>query len=441
MPTVPAKYRQLIQFPVGYYRFHKDVNLNFEMNRWVSWLGESAVRDMRSVAPKIANYADWKREMLALARKTLSEGQMLNAAVYFRAAEFFMMAGDPDKLPTYERFVQMVRDYYGISESDLHLIPYENGYLPAYRFHRDNPKGVLVWFGGFDSYIEELFPIIFAFRDAGYEVVAFEGPGQGGALVKYGLPMTHEWEKPVKAVLDYFKLDDVTLAGFSLGGGLVIRAAAFEPRARRVIADDICFDFHAALLHTRPPALRTGLKFLLAVRAARIINTLLYGLMKKDLQVEWGVQQGMHVMGAATPYDFLRKAQRFTTADVSSLVKQDVLLLAGSEDHGIPLRQFYQQIEALESVRSLTARLFTRAEHAQNHCQIGNVGLSLAVILNWLDSYADRSDAQQGLADQGGEVTQTSRAVTEEQPLMTPGDALIGVDSLRNSTKRISLFS
>ena len=24
---------------------------------------------------------------------------------------------------------------------------------------------------------------------------------------------THEWEKPVKAILDYFKLDDVTIIG------------------------------------------------------------------------------------------------------------------------------------------------------------------------------------------------------------------------------------
>src|SRR5215208_3866512 len=105
-----TKYTQRIQFPVGYYPFHKDVSLNYQMNRWVCWLGQSAVTDMRSVAPNIANYADWKREMLALAQKTLSEGQMLNVAVYFRAAEFYMMPGDPDKLPTYERFLQMTRN-------------------------------------------------------------------------------------------------------------------------------------------------------------------------------------------------------------------------------------------------------------------------------------------------------------------------------------------
>ena len=35
--------------------------------------------------------------------------------------------------------------------------------------------------GGFDSYLNELFLFFFCLRDAGYGVVAFEGPGQGGA--------------------------------------------------------------------------------------------------------------------------------------------------------------------------------------------------------------------------------------------------------------------
>jgi hypothetical protein len=39
----------------------------------------------------------------------------------------------------------------------------------------------------------------------------------------------------------------------------------------------------------------------------------------------------------------------------------------------------------LWNARSITARVFTAAEHASNHCQIGNVGLGLDVIRAWLD--------------------------------------------------------
>ena len=62
------------------------------------------------------------------------------------------------------------------------------GALPAYRLPASGPKGVVVIFGGFDSFIEEFLPVVFAVRDAGYELIAFEGPGQGGALVRYILP-------------------------------------------------------------------------------------------------------------------------------------------------------------------------------------------------------------------------------------------------------------
>jgi len=86
MPAVQIKNLQQFQFPVGYSHFHKDVSLNFQMNRWVNWLGQNALTDMRSVASKIKNYADWKREMLTLAQTTASEGRLLNAAFYEKGA-------------------------------------------------------------------------------------------------------------------------------------------------------------------------------------------------------------------------------------------------------------------------------------------------------------------------------------------------------------------
>ena len=60
-------------------------------------------------------------------------------------------------------------------------------------------------------------------------------------------------------------------------------------------------------------------------------------------------------------------------------------MLAGSEDHYVPIGQWYRQIALLNNARSITARLFTRSESAQNHCQVGNFGLALRTIVNWLD--------------------------------------------------------
>jgi hypothetical protein len=41
---------------------------------------------------------------------------------------------------------------------------------------------------------------------------------------------------------------------------------------------------------------------------------------------------------------------------------------------------------ALTNARSVSARVFMPAEQAHNHCQIGNVGLAVQVILGWLES-------------------------------------------------------
>jgi hypothetical protein len=67
-----------------------------------------------------------------------------------------------------------------------------------------------------------------------------------------------------------------------------------------------------------------------------------------------------------------------------------VLLLAGAEDHYVPLRQLAEQLNTLTGARSVTARVFTRKEQAQNHVQVGNIGLSVRVMLDWLDGLDER---------------------------------------------------
>src|SRR5947208_3925776 len=77
----------------------------------------------------------------------------------------------------------------------------------------------------------------------GYHCLLFDGPGQGRALIEQRLPMRPDWEKVVTPVVDVaVKLpgvdpEKIILAGWSFGGFLVVRAAAFDPRATAVIAD------------------------------------------------------------------------------------------------------------------------------------------------------------------------------------------------------------
>ena len=69
----------------------------------------------------------------------------------------------------------------------------------------------------------------------------------------------------------------------------------------------------------------------------------------------------------------------------SELVKQDVLILSGRKDHFIPFKMHKMQVKALTNAKSVTARVFTKEEHAQNHCQIGNIGLALDTMIDWIE--------------------------------------------------------
>lgn len=79
--------------------------------------------------------------------------------------------------------------------------------------------------------------------ERGYNVVIFEGPGQGSQLFLHNIVFIPEWEKVLTPLIDELvKRRDVdskkiAVRGISFGGLLTPRAAAFEPRIAALIAD------------------------------------------------------------------------------------------------------------------------------------------------------------------------------------------------------------
>lgn len=66
-------------------------------------------------------------------------------------------------------------------------------------------------------------------------------------------------------------------------------------------------------------------------------------------------------------------------------MSQDVLLLAGADDHIIPIRMYDRQFNALVNARSIEGRIFSKEDYASNHCQVGNIGLALDYIIKWIN--------------------------------------------------------
>ncbi|NOR17054.1 alpha/beta fold hydrolase [candidate division WOR-3 bacterium] len=368
-------------FPVGYHEFHKDQGINFQLNRYYS-IGYARFEDMKEAGQKINSFEDWKIEMLKLAETAVSEGRLMNAAFYYRAAEFFVLRDDPEKELLYDKFIDQFYKAFQDDEIKKYEVPYNDTFLPAIRIQPvdTEKRGTVVVHGGNDSFMEEIYSVMRYFPDHGYELIAFEGPGQGSALKKYGLPLNIEWEKPTKAILNYFKLDDVTLLGVSMGGWLCIRAAAFEPRIKRVIAWSVSFDVNQ---YTNIVGQQIAKLFMRKFR--NFANNSMVKKMKKNLMYSWFVNNLMYITNKEVPIEAFDVLMQFNEENLhSDLVGQDVLILTGREDHLIPFKMHGMQVKALTSARSVTGRVFTKEENAQNHCQIGNIGLALDVMVKWI---------------------------------------------------------
>ncbi len=197
--------------------------------------------------------------------------------------------------------------------------------------------------------------------------------------------MDPEWERPVTTILDRFDVGECTLLGLSLGGYLAPRAAAFEPRVKRVIALNIMFDFFECFAIKLGPHAGVALSRCLAANDEAALELAFRQLSGNNPGVAWAVAHGRHVSGATDTCGFLRWLKRMSTASFSDRLTQDILLLAGSEDHIVPLGQLHRQAEALTNARSITTRVFTAQDHAQAHCQVGNLRLVLDYVQSWMD--------------------------------------------------------
>jgi alpha-beta hydrolase superfamily lysophospholipase len=98
----------------------------------------------------------------------------------------------------------------------------------------------------------------------GYNVITYEGPGQPTPRREQNLGFIVEWKKVVTPIIDYLVTlpgvdpETIALVGFSFGGFLAPRAAAFEHRLAALLAIDGLYDFGSVFL-TQLPANLTKL--------------------------------------------------------------------------------------------------------------------------------------------------------------------------------------
>ena len=368
-------------FPIGYHKFHSKQLYNFQLNRFYS-SGYAQFKEMEEAGNNIFSYEDWKTEMLRLANLALSENRIMNAAIYFRAAEFYTTIEDIEKEVFYERFISLFYKAFREDNIQKYDIPYNGSFLSAIRIVPvSRKKGTILLHGGMDSFIEEFYLMMKYLANKGYEVIGFDGPGQGASLIDGRLALEIEWENPVSAILDFFDFNDVTLIGLSVGGWLCLRAAAFEPRIKRVIASGHTIHY----MDIPPPPVEWIFKFFM--RFENTFNRSAFKKMNMNPRMKWEIGQAMRITKSETPLEAAQKVNLALSRDNmhAEKIKQDVLFISGKEDHFIPIKLHKKQVQALANAKSVTDRIFTKEDHAQNHCQYGNIGLALDTMVKWIE--------------------------------------------------------
>jgi pimeloyl-ACP methyl ester carboxylesterase len=380
----------MTNLPVGFERFHRRAFVNYQLNR-AHALGYAEGGELREAAARIGSREDCVAVFESLSAKAARDGRLRNATGYLRIAEFFTPPFSAEKLPRYRRYRQLFDAAFADSGALRHEVPYAAAALPAYRYPAVGPeRGSVLVHGGFDSLIEEFFAIWERIAAAGFNVIAFEGPGQGGARALGGLTFDHDWEKPVAAVLDHFGLERAGLVGISMGGYWALRAAGREPRIDRVVSWPPVYDW----LHRVPAPLRGATRAML--RRRRFMRWNVRVRTRLIPMLRQVVEQAMYLAGGTDPMDAVDWFLGMNASHLGSeRVTQDVLLLCGEHDAFQPPVLTRAQAAALTAARSVTIRTFTKAEGADQHCQMGNLDLACRVVTEWLrDTVGRRTSAQ-----------------------------------------------
>jgi hypothetical protein len=95
----------------------------------------------------------------------------------------------------------------------------------------------------------------------------------------------------------------------------------------------------------------------------------------------------MHITGTKTPFDFLTSIAKSSLEGILHNVKQDILLTEGEQDHLFDVGWIHRTMRELVCARSVTARIFTAREGAEQHCQLGNTAAAREEIICWLSRF------------------------------------------------------
>jgi pimeloyl-ACP methyl ester carboxylesterase len=209
------------------------------VERWEDWLDAWCETGEQ--------HAALARDAEAAGRERTAGEAWLRAAVCFHFGKFVWVLDEARSRAAADRAVAALRAAHRLLDPTAERIEAPLGVANLRRPPGAGRPPLVLLVPGLDSTKEEFFGLESLFLARGMATLSLDGPGQGEA--GYTLPMRHDYEVAVTAMLDAVAArDDLDLTrvgalGVSLGGYFAPRAAAFEPRIRAVagISGPFCF--------------------------------------------------------------------------------------------------------------------------------------------------------------------------------------------------------
>lgn len=347
-------------------------------------------------------YTEWKvcadklyESAESSAAKSFSESAKQNylaASVCYRTADLFIRQNLDD-----ERIIplaDMQRDSFkkGMSYFDFGFkvlnIPYENTTLDGYLFCVDKsgkPRPTLIYVGGYDSFVEETFYAgVYQALIRGYNVLAFDGPGQGQVLRRQKLFFRPDWENVVTPVKNFAKtlgevdIENLILFGRSFAGYLAPRAASFDDSYKALIADAALYNLGGAISQKFPPEM---LEMIRNKEDEKI--EAMFEEKFKDKATEFYFKSRMSTHGAKTVAEYIRMLFDYSVEGIADKITMPALITAGEYDLAAvsESEKLFNSITSNDKMRIV----FEGNEGAGDHCEFANQTTFYTQAFNWLD--------------------------------------------------------
>ncbi|SJZ98993.1 alpha/beta hydrolase family protein [Consotaella salsifontis] len=344
---------------------------------------ESWATEWSAMAYKIKALATEQRER---GHKVSARETYFRASGYFEAAFFFLLEKHPSKETFYNEHIECFRAAGALFDPPYETIdiPFNGKTLPGYFLRSDNsgkPKPTVLIQTGGDGTCEQMY---FtgggqAALKRGYNVILFEGPGQSGAYRRdHELVYRPDWEVPVGAVIDYAlsrpEVDPKRIAGigYSLGGYLMPRAAAFDKRLSAVIAACLLPDVFESTVRTQ------GLDAILDKNFKGPLTHAQEWTLEEYLP-RCGFRNGLKDLGA-----WIEHQRAFTLRGIEDKIDCPVLNIQTTGE-GVPIFEGARSVfDKLKNPHNRFV-LFTEDDGAEMHCCTNNRTLMHHAIFDWLD--------------------------------------------------------